>query len=353
MKFATFKTITIVVIVFGVLGVAFWVSRVPYRWDEPISAPASSSAAIPAPTPPKPIFVVITSPTNGVVGTPSIQLKGRFAGNISSITYDVIDSEGCRTDQWCNYVISWDPGPEEVAPYYFECPDLSLSKGSNLIVLHTLFDDGRKLTNQITCVLDYSKFTNPPELKIMWPSNGTSIGGSMFTLKAQVADSTTAIHVSVSRQSAPPLEFDDAIVEHNGLVIVKDLPLEDGTNVISVIAKDAAGNSSTTNLNIYESPIKITMRPVNPDELNQQFVTVSGMISDTSLTVWVNGQQATVSTNGQWKADRVTYGQTGIVHSFKPGTRQFGYGPNVTFNFTVSAFKGKAMIATQRFEATP
>src|ERR1035437_892276 len=111
MKFATFKTITIVVIVFGVLGVAFWVSRVPYRWDEPISAPASSSAAIPAPTPPKPIFVVITSPTNGVVGTPSIQLKGRFAGNISSITYDVIDSEGCRTDQWCNYVISWDPGP--------------------------------------------------------------------------------------------------------------------------------------------------------------------------------------------------------------------------------------------------
>jgi len=43
-------------------------------------------------------------------------------------------------------------------------------------------------------------------------------------------------------------------------VIVKDLPLEDGTNVISVVAKDAAGNSSTTNLNIYGSPVKITMR---------------------------------------------------------------------------------------------
>jgi hypothetical protein len=82
----------------------------------------------------------------------------------------------------------------------------------------------------------------------------------MFTLQAQVADPTTTIHVSVSRQSTPPLEFDDAIVEHDGWVIVKDLPLEDGTNVISVVAKDAAGNSSTTNLNIYGSPVKITMR---------------------------------------------------------------------------------------------
>jgi hypothetical protein len=175
----------------------------------------------------------------------------------------------------------------------------------------------------------------------------------MFTLQAQIADPTTTIHVSVSRQSAPPLEFDDAIVEHSGLVIVKDLPLEDGTNVISVVAKDAASNASITNLNIYGSPVKITLRPISLEQLNQQFVTVSGMISDASLTVWVNGQQADVSTNGQWKADRVTFAQTGTRHSFKPGFHQFGYRPNVTFYFTVSAFKEKTMIATQRFETSP
>jgi hypothetical protein len=255
MKFAGFKIIAIIVIVSGLLGGAFWVSRVPYRENEPIPAPATSSAA----TPPKPILVVITSPTNGFVGAPVIQLKGHFVGIISSITYDVINSEGCRTNQR-NYAINWGPGPEEIATNYFECPDLLISKGTNRIVLHTLFDDGRTLTNQVTYVLDYASWTNPPEIKILWPSTETSIAGSMFTLQAQVADPTTTIHVSVSRQSTPPLEFDDAIVEHDGWVIVKDLPLEDGTNVISVVAKDAAGNSSTTNLNIYGSPVKITMR---------------------------------------------------------------------------------------------
>ena len=352
MKFAKFNTIAIIVIVLGVLGGAFWVSRVPYREDKPIDAPATPSAATPTPTPAKPIFVVITSPTNRVVGTPLIQLKGNFVGSISSLTYDVINSEGCRTNQG-NFIINWGPGSEEVATNYFECYDLPLSKGTNLIVLHTLFDDGRTLTNQVNCVMDYSKFTNPPEIKILWPSNKTSIAGSMFTLQAQVADPTTTIHVSVSHQSPSPLEFDDASVEHNGRVIVKDLPLEDGTNVISVVAKDAAGNSSTTNLNIYGSPIKITMRPVNSDQLNQQYATVSGMISDASLTVWVNGQQADVSTNGQWQADSVTLAQTRTVHSFKPGFQRFGYRPNFTFYITVSAFKEKAMIATQRFEASP
>src|SRR5664280_2410066 len=97
MKFARFKTIAIIVIISGFLGGAFWVSRVPYRENEPISAPTTTSAGTPAPTPPKPILVDITSPTNGFVGAPLIQLKGHFVGIISSITYDVLNSEDCRT----------------------------------------------------------------------------------------------------------------------------------------------------------------------------------------------------------------------------------------------------------------
>jgi hypothetical protein len=95
------------------------------------------------------------------------------------------------------------------------------------------------------------------------------------------------------------------------------------------------------------------MRPISLAQLNQQFATVSGTISDASLTVWVNGRQADVSTNGQWKADSVTFAQTRTIHSFKLGFQRFGYRPNVTFYFTVSAFKEKAMVATQRFEASP
>jgi hypothetical protein len=356
MKLASFKIIAAIVIVLGLLGGAFWVSRVPYQENEPIPASAPSPVATPAPmppaAPPKPIAVVITSPTNGIVGSPFIQLKGYSVGDIVIISYDLANSEWCRTNQR-NYSINRNGESEAVNTNYFECSNIPLAKGTNLIDLHTVFYDGRTLTNQVTCVLDYASWTNPPEIKILWPSNETSVAGSMFTLQAQVADPTTAIHVSVSREGTPSLEFDDAIVEHNGQVIVKDLPLEEGTNVISVVAKDAAGNSSTTNLNICGSPVKITMRPISLEQLNQQFVTVSGMISDASLTVWVNGQQAIVSTNGQWKADNVTFMQTRTMHSFKPGFHRPGYRPNITFYLTVSAFKEKAMVATQRFEASP
>jgi hypothetical protein len=95
------------------------------------------------------------------------------------------------------------------------------------------------------------------------------------------------------------------------------------------------------------------MRPIDADQFYQQFATVSGIISDASLTVWVDGQQATVSTNGQWTADNVTVTQTRTMHSFEPGFQRFGYRPNATFSFTVSAYKEKTLVATQRFEASP
>jgi hypothetical protein len=228
MKLASFKIITITVLVLGLLGGAFWVSRVPYRGDE--SIPASTSLSVPMPTaaPPKQIFVVITSPTNGIVGSPVIQLKGYSVGDIVIINYDLVNSEGCRTNQR-NYSINRGMESEEVNTNHFECSNIPLAKGTNLIDLRTIFYDGRTLTNHVTYVLDPGNWTNPPEIKILWPSNETSIAGSMFTLQAQVGDPTTTIHVSVSRPSAPPLEFDDAIVEHDGRVIAKDLPLEDGT----------------------------------------------------------------------------------------------------------------------------
>lgn len=352
MKLARSKIIAIVVIVFGLLGGAFWVSQVTYRGDESIPALTSSSAPIPPAVPPKPIFVVIASPTNRIVGFPVIQLKGYSLGDIVTINYDLVNSESCRTNQR-NYFISRGGESEEVNTNHFECSNIPLANGTNTIDLHTIFYDGRTFTNHITYVLDSGSWTNPPEIKILWPSNDTSIAGSMFTLQAQVADPTTTIHVSMFHRGAPPLEFDDAIVERDGRVIAKDLPLADGTNMISVIVRDAAGNSSTTNLGIYGSTVKITMRPLKLEMLNKQLATVSGTISNPGLTVKVNGQLATVFTNSQWKADNVTLEQRRFMPSFKRGAQRFGYRSNVILYFTVSAFKEKAVIATQRFEVSP
>jgi hypothetical protein len=77
------------------------------------------------------------------------------------------------------------------------------------------------------------------------------------------------------------------------------------------------------------------------------------MISDASLKVWVNDQQATVSANGQWQADNVNFMQIQMMHPFNPGFHRPGYQSNIIIYLTVSAFKEKTMIATQRFEISP
>jgi hypothetical protein len=274
MKLLNFKNIVMAIIVLGILGLALWVSRVPHQSKDSTPTP---SAPTPMPVATSPalsrIMFVVDKPMSGYVGSPEIQIKGRFVGDLYHIKYDFINAKECRTN-FGNYLIIWGPGPADVATNYFECRELPLATGTNLVILRAIFKDGRQLTNQVTCILDYGKYTNPPDLKIVWPTNGASIGGSTFNLQALVPNAFTTIHISVSRKSASPLEFDDAIVEHSGQAMVKELPLEDGTNVITVTAKDAAGNISTTNLNIYASPVKITMRPVNPNQIGQQFASV-------------------------------------------------------------------------------
>jgi hypothetical protein len=335
MNLAKFKNICISIIILCIWGLVFWVSRIPFR-KEP--------APTPSPTLPKPVFVIITSPANEYVGTHLIQLKGQFVGYITNITYDVINPAGIQTNQR-SFQINWGQGPEDVTTNYFECPDVSLSIGTNFIILHTFFENGRNLMNHVKCVLDYSNSTNRPHLKLLWPPNETVIAGCEFTLEAQVKDPSTTVHVTVSHQNASPLEFDDAVISHDGSVFVKDLPLEVGTNDVNVMIKDEAGNSDSAHLSVVGSPVKISMRPIHFQRTNHLSVAVSGLINDPSLTVLINGVPAVVSRNGQWKVDDLRLPWSRNIY---PPPRP-GFLPNVPLYFAVSAFKGKTLIATQRF----
>lgn len=123
MKFAEFKNIAAIIIVLGLFGVVFWVSRLPYQENEPHPAQVSvSTAALP-----KPIFVVINSPTNGFVGIPSIQLNGHFVGEISNITYDVINSIDCRTNRYSGKTGEESAicSPDRIICYFFCFPSPS------------------------------------------------------------------------------------------------------------------------------------------------------------------------------------------------------------------------------------
>jgi hypothetical protein len=83
------------------------------------------------------------------------------------------------------------------------------------------------------------------------------------------------------------------------------LPLNPGTNIVTITATDAAGNPSVTNLTFIRSGVMLTINTVPDSQLNQSVTTVSGTVSDPSYNVWINGVQATVNGSGNWTADNV------------------------------------------------
>ncbi|HEX5219823.1 MAG TPA: hypothetical protein VFZ59_09670 [Verrucomicrobiae bacterium] len=96
------------------------------------------------------------------------------------------------------------------------------------------------------------------------------------------------------------------IVERNGMFWVEGLPLASGTNDLTLIATDAAGNVSNTNLSVVKSSVTLTITSTPTGEsLYTPNGTVNGTVSDTNYAVTVNGVAATVDEYGNWTAQDV------------------------------------------------
>jgi len=93
---------------------------------------------------------------------------------------------------------------------------------------------------------------------------------------------------------------------------VEDLPLVDGTNILTLIATDAANNSSVTNFTVVKSSVVLTIDDVPEYQLNQETVIVTGTINVSDHTVWVNGVRATLD-GGAWSAENVPLPRGGKV----------------------------------------
>jgi hypothetical protein len=90
---------------------------------------------------------------------------------------------------------------------------------------------------------------------------------------------------------------------------------------------DAVGHTSSTNLSVVQSPVRVTMYPVNPpSQLWQSTVSVTGTVSYPSYAVWVNGVKANNPGNGTWSALNVpvTPGGTAVFQmtAYSPGEQQ-------------------------------
>ena len=104
------------------------------------------------------------------------------------------------------------------------------------------------------------------------------------------------------------------LVEQNGSVWVQNLPLNAGTNAVTLTASNAFGGVSVTNFNVIGNDVGLTIDPISSDQLNQASVTVTDTIGDPlDDCVFVNGVQADVYDDGTWEADVVPVNPTGTA----------------------------------------
>jgi hypothetical protein len=254
-----------------------------------------------------PLTLSIINPAGSTVSVPMIQLQGLVSKALSSLTYDVSNASGVITNQ---------PGYWQPAHYdtnllafttsSFQCYDIGLTNGPNLITLHATDTVGNTTTTNFSYTLDYSGDHTAPVLSRIWPTNGTSIAGSNFTMQAQMDDVTATVTATINSNSVAGL------VERSGAVWFNNLPVNSGTNTVTITATDAAGNMSTTNLSIIQSSVSLSINPLTGSQMNQSSVTVSGTIGDSSQKVIINGVLAVVSGNN-WTATNVPVSPSGTV----------------------------------------
>ncbi|MFO1475221.1 MAG: hypothetical protein U1F98_01045 [Verrucomicrobiota bacterium] len=246
--------------------------------------------------------IVITNPAPGTLSQPMIQLQGYSLKPLRSLMFDLTNQSGSlRADNMGGVVDQWfDRTLFDFTTNWFMCSDISLSNGVNTVILRATDLAGNTSTNVFTYNLDYSIDTNPPVMSKVWPPDGSQVCGDTFTMDGYLDDATASLSAYIV-DAGGGTNLVATLVQWTGRFWVKDIPLPSGTNVVTLIATDAAGNTSSTNVTVIKGTLTLLMSSYTGD-LWDPTVTVYGTVSDSTYAVWVNGVKATVQTSGSWVA---------------------------------------------------
>ena len=262
-----------------------------------------------------PPLLVITNPIASIVTQPMIELQGFCPEPLTSLTFDLSNAAGLFTNQQA-FVLAQcvDPNTRHFTTNTFQAFDVPLTNGDNVVTFHATDLAGNITTTNFTYTLDYSGKTNPPAIQVFWPQNSDQVSGTEFTLRGALDDFTASLTAQIVDSSGNTNSV-QGLVERNGFFWVENVPLLAGTNYVTLTAMDAIGNISTTNLTIsvsagltiddFSSELGGSPRNVIP--------VVTGTISLSSYTLWVNGVQATQDGQGNWNADSVPVGPGGTA----------------------------------------
>jgi len=198
--------------------------------------------------------IVITSPTNGVVAQPWLQLQGYASMPLAKVTYDF----NGQTNQ-LGFIIQHtvDTNTLSYTTDYFQCYDIPLAEGSNAIVLHATDPAGNSFTTNLNVTLNYSTATNPI-VKLTWPQNGMELCGSNFTVRGWTEDAAAQISATITDTNGDTNTV-TGIVERTGNLWAENLPLNAGTNFVTLQVINSAGLSSATNFTVVKGDMVLTL----------------------------------------------------------------------------------------------
>ena len=266
-----------------------------------------------------PPALVITGPmvASGAAATvdvPVIQLTGYSPEALGSISYDLSNAAGTVTNQQVLVLNRYyDTNIFEFTTNTFQAFDVVLTNGVNTFTIHATDLAGNVTTLVTNFTLDYSGKTNPPSVQITWPQNGIKIANSSVTIRGQVADATVAVTASVVSTNGTTNTV-SGVVERSGRFWLDNLPLNGGTNLLTITASDVVGNAATTNLNLVKDDMTLTLDDIGDlTELWQPVMDLTGEVSDPTACVWVNGVRGTNYGDGTWAASNVPVTEGGVA----------------------------------------
>ncbi len=294
------------------------------RGRSPTSQPTWQTARVKLDlTPP---HLVITNPVSSVVTRPVIQLQGFCPESLTGLTYDLTNAAGFTTNHVAFVVRrQFDTNGWEFTTNYFHCFDVRLTNGANALTLRATDLAGNTTVTNLTFTVDYSSKTNPPVVVPGWPREGTSVGSSNFTWRGWVDD--PAAQVAAQWVTDGVTNRVPGRVGREGDFWIENVPLAAGSNLLTLVVTDAAGNASTTNVHVRRSEVELTVAGVGWDW-------AGGRISTSGYTVWVNGvatEQYEIGDEIYWHVPwdaglRLTLDSTTIQARAIPNTDNGGQG---------------------------
>jgi hypothetical protein len=243
-----------------------------------------------------PPFLVITNPASTSASLPVIELQGYSQEPLASFSYDLTNAAGLLTNQLV-FVTgqAYTTNTWEATTNFFQAFDVVLTNGANIITLRATDLAGNTMITNITLNLDYASKTNPPALQLQWPQNGTRVATNSFSWRGRLDDQT----VQIVAQFSDGIRGTNSVagtVRRDGQFRIENLPLAAGTNAFTLVATDAAGNQTVTNVSVIRGVLSMTISSLSWSD-------ASGRINDSNYKVWVNGKEATLDGSGGWSAD--------------------------------------------------